>query len=273
MVDSQTPIFLCFKWGQGYPCKYTNILFRALTDVMSTPFRFVCLTDDASGLVDGIETQSLPPFRMDQADWHKGMWPKLSAFAPDVIAPGTPVIMVDVDVVVIRDLTPLFDHIRTEGGLHIMQEIPDTLPRLLPAIFGKPLLSNSSVVGFVAGTQDHLFEMFHDKTYAELREFRNDQNFIHYHAKNRHSWPIGWMLSFKKSLSFHFPVNLVRPIKRPNDSYIVIFHGIPNPEDMTKGPFKRWGTREKFGFFPVAWIKDYWTRYSRKTDDYDKRPL
>ncbi|MCK0120097.1 hypothetical protein MWU61_06075 [Loktanella sp. F6476L] len=266
MADTQTPVFLCFKWGQGYPCKYTNILYRALSDIMTTPFRMVCITDDTTGLADGIETQPLPEFAIDRADWVKGMWPKLSAFAPGIIAPGTPVIMVDVDVVVLQDLTPLFDHIKRKGGLHIIQEIPDTLPRMFPSMFGKPLMSNSSVVGFVAGTQDHLFEMFHDKTYDQLREFRNDQNFIHYHAKDKQSWPLGWMLSFKKSLAYHFPLGLFRPIARPKDAYIVIFHGKPNPEDMTKGAFTRWGSNEKFGYFPVKWIKEYWQKYVRPTD-------
>jgi len=31
MAETPTPVFLCFKWGKGYPCKYTNILFRALS--------------------------------------------------------------------------------------------------------------------------------------------------------------------------------------------------------------------------------------------------
>ncbi|MDP5086808.1 MAG: hypothetical protein NWQ23_15425 [Yoonia sp.] len=265
MTDLSTPVFLCFKWGKGYPCRYTNILFRALTDTMKSPFRFVCMTDDAEGLAEGIETRPFPHFALDRSDWAKGMWPKLSAFAPGLFPAGTPVVMMDVDVVVLRDLTPLFDHLRAQGGLHIIREIPDTLPRWFPKVFGKPLWSNSSVVGFLAGTQDHLFEEFQDKTYADLRSIGNDQNFIHHKAKDRHSWPIGWMQSFKKDLAFHFPVGLVRPIRRP-DAYVVIFHGIPNPEDMTQRAFKRWGSPEKFGYFPVRWIKDYWTRYSRPDD-------
>ncbi len=260
-----TPVFACFKWGKGYPCRYTNILFRALTDVMQTSFRFVCLTDDPDGLAEGIETMPLPVFAMDRADWHKGMWPKLSVFAPGLFTPGTPVIMMDVDVIVLRDLTPLFDHLRAKGGLHIIREIPDTLPRWFPRLFGKPLLSNSSVVGFIAGQQHHLFEAFRDKIYDEIRQHRNDQNFIHYHAHSRQSWPIGWMVSFKKDLAFHFPVNLVRPIRQP-EAFVVIFHGVPNPEDMAQAPFKRWGSPEKFGYFPVRWIKEYWARYSRPTD-------
>lgn len=260
-----TPVIACFKWGKGYPCKYTNIAYRALKDRMATPFRFVCITDDTDGLAHGIETLPLPEFAMDRADWNKGMWPKLTVFAPGLFAAGTPVLMIDVDIVVVRDLTPLIDRVRQSNALHIIKEIPDTLPRLFPNRFGKPLKSNSSVVGFVAGTQDHIYAAFKDKTYAELSKLRNDQNYIHEHAKDRQSWPIGWMLSFKKSLAWHFPVNLVRPVPYP-DGFIVIFHGTPNPEDMTKGAFTRWGSAEKFGYFPVSWIKSYWDAYSDPAD-------
>lgn len=266
MAKAPLPVFLCFKWGKGYPCKYTNILFRALSERMSTPFRFVCMTDDPSGLADGIAHIPFPAFALERDKWANGMWPKLCAFAPDLFDHGTPVIMLDVDVVVLRDLTPLFARITDKQGLHIIREIPDTLPRLFPRIFGKPLWSNSSVVGFTAGTQDHLFAMFQAKRYADLSPIGNDQNFIHHHAKDRRHWPIGWMLSFKKDLAFHVPVNFFRPIREPKNSYIVIFHGTPNPEDMAGPPFKRWGSPEKFGYFPVKWIKSYWRRYSRDAD-------
>jgi hypothetical protein len=259
------PTILCFKWGTGYPCKYTNILYRALTDIMETPFDFVCMTDDATGLAKGIQTVDFPPFAMKKSDWTKGMWPKLCAFAPDLFAPGTPVIMMDVDVVILRDLSLLFNKVCATDGLHIIRETPDTLPRLLPKIFGKELRSNSSTVGFIAGTQEHLYLESCDKTYDQLRHIGNDQNYIHEYANGRQIWPIGWVLSFKKSLAWHFPVCLVRPIARP-DGYVVIFHGKPDPEEMTKGPFERWGSPEKFGYFPVRWIKEYWNKYIRETD-------
>jgi len=265
-MGNVSPVILCFKWGQGYPSKYTNIAFRALTDRMQTPFRFVCMTDDPSGLAQGIETMPFPDFEMDRADWNSGMWPKLCAFAPNLFSPGTPILMMDVDVVIVKDLSPLFDRIAESDALHIIEEIPDTLPRLFPKTFGKPLLSNSSVVGFVAGTQEHIFEQFRNCTHSDLSEFRNDQNFIHYHATDRRHWPLGWMLSFKKSLAWHFPMNLLRPVPYPG-GFVVIFHGAPNPEDMTKGAFERWGTAEKFGYFPVKWIKSYWLAYCDREDN------
>ena len=262
MTNDLETVFLCFKWGKGYPVRYTNILFRALRDRMQSPFRFVCMTDDAIGLDRGIETIPFPDFAMERSDWHKGMWPKLCAFAPGLFPDGTTVMMLDVDVVVVRDLSPLVDLVRRTGKLHIMQDVPDTLPRVFPNIWGKPVSSNSSVVGFIAGTQNHIFEEFKDKSREELRPIMNDQDYIHHKAIDRRHFPFVWLQSFKKSLAWHFPVNLIRRVPEP-ESYIVIFHGVPNPEDMAQRPFKRWGSPEKFGYFPVKWIKEYWDRYSR----------
>jgi hypothetical protein len=71
---------------------------------------------------------------------------------------------------------------------------------------------------------------------------------------------VGVILSNVNDLAFHFPIGLVRPIRKPK-GFVVIFHGRPNPEEMAQRPFKRWGSPEKFGYFPVAWIKDYWRKY------------
>jgi hypothetical protein len=92
---------------------------------------------------------------------------------------------------------------------------------------------------------------------------KNDQNFIHNNAVQLHHWPEGWVLSFKKSLAWHFPVNLMRPVPYPSDAYIVAFHGLPNPEDLAQRPFKRWGSPEKFGYMPVRWVKNYWKKHAQ----------
>lgn len=258
------PVILCFKWGKGYPATYTNVLYNALKDIMRTPFRFVCMTDDPAPLLDGIETIPFPDIAMPQSDWAKGMWPKLCAFAPGLFEKDTPILMLDVDIVVLDDLQPFIDRIRATPGLHISSDFPDTLPRLFPKLFGKPPASNSSVVGFLAGTQTHLFTDFKDKRRSDLIEYKNDQNFIHEKATDRQHWPHAWVHSFKRSCVYHFPVNLIRGVPKPK-GHIVIFHGTPNPQDLIGPGFKRWGTGEKFGFFPVSWIKDYWDAYGKTT--------
>lgn len=260
-----TPTVLCFKWGKGYSPRYTNVLHRAARDLTTGPLRFCCMTDDPTGLDPEIETLPFPTIAMPKSDWHKGMWPKLCAFAPDLFPEGTPVLMLDVDIVLLGGLDPFFKRLMETGQLHIARAIPDTLPRLFPRLFGKPPTSNSSVVGFLAGTQTHLFTEFAEQTRDSLAPLQNDQDYIHARAKDRHHWPDGDVLSFKRNCVYHFPLNLIRGVPKP-DGRIVIFHGKPDPEDVVQPRGTRWGTAEKFGYTPVAWVAEYWHRYASSSE-------
>ena len=53
-------IVLCMKWGSLFSSEYVNVLYNAVRAYMTGDFRFVCLTDDASGFADGIESFPIP---------------------------------------------------------------------------------------------------------------------------------------------------------------------------------------------------------------------
>ena len=260
MGDAPINTFVCLKWGAGYPVADTNILFRALCDLMHGPFRFACITDDPTGLDAGIIALPLPEFTLPRARWTPGMWPKLAAFAPDLFAEGTPVMMLDVDLLVLRDLSPMFDHIRARGGLHIIRDWNDTHERWFPRLFPAKRRSNSSAVGFIAGQQEHLWHRYRADEQAARAAHFNDQNFIHEHAIDRQHWPEGWVHSFKKSLAWHMPVNLVRRVPKPG-GYLVAFHGRPELAEVAGAEGARWSGGEKWGLRPVHWVKQYWQRY------------
>lgn len=261
------PVVVCLKWGERYPAREANTLFRALTALMSEPFRFVCMTDVARGLDDGIEVLPIPDFALPRAHWADGMWPKLAVFKPGLFEPGTPVLLLDLDVVIARDMAPVIAHLRREGGLHIIHDWHDTHERWFPKWFPNERRSNSSVVGFIAGEQGQIWDAFHKAGWDELKPQGNDQEFIHHTAVDRRFWPASWMLSFKRSLAFHFPVNILRgPPPPPADCYVVCFHGKPDPEDCVKPPFHKWSGGEKFGFFPVPWVKRYRDAYAPSAD-------
>lgn len=53
----------CVKWGPWcapHGSDYVNRLFHSVQRNLQAPFKFVCLTDDASGLEAGMETRRLP---------------------------------------------------------------------------------------------------------------------------------------------------------------------------------------------------------------------
>jgi hypothetical protein len=93
---------LCLKAGTAYGPEYVNILFDMVRRnlISGYPGRFVCLTDDPTGLVAGIETLPLPG---NIETW----WGKLYMFKRGLFADGERVIFMDLDTLIIGDLGPL----------------------------------------------------------------------------------------------------------------------------------------------------------------------
>jgi hypothetical protein len=55
------------KWGKAYGADYANILFSMVRRNTTRPLRFICFTDDATGLSPEIEALPLPESRLPSA--------------------------------------------------------------------------------------------------------------------------------------------------------------------------------------------------------------
>lgn len=91
--------FVCLKAGTAYGPEYVNILRDMVARNLPAgyPGRFVCLTDDPSGLEDGIETLPLPD---DLERW----WGKLYLFKRGLFEDGTRLVFMDLDTVIVGRL-------------------------------------------------------------------------------------------------------------------------------------------------------------------------
>jgi len=114
---------VCFKWRPtaGYRSSYSaapvNVLRRMVAKHYQKPHRFICVTDDATGIDAGIEPVPLwndyaglpnPSFRGGPSCYRR-----LKVFAPDIAQVlGERFVCMDLDVVITGDLQPLLD--RTE---------------------------------------------------------------------------------------------------------------------------------------------------------------
>lgn len=90
-VDAGTPVVdshsgdgdgvtvACVKWGTKYDAEYVNKLYRGVKRHSHGAMgRFVCFTDDSSGLCDGITAREFPPTPVKWQGW----WNKALLFAP-----------------------------------------------------------------------------------------------------------------------------------------------------------------------------------------------
>lgn len=113
------PTVCTFKWKAptGYRTRFTAEHVLTLRNMVarhySKPHRFVCITDDTSGLTD---VQTLPLWDTyanvpnPNGTHNPSCYRRLKVFAPDAGAwLGERIVCMDLDVVVTGDLSPLFD--------------------------------------------------------------------------------------------------------------------------------------------------------------------
>ena len=77
-------VVLCMKWGTLYPAEYVNVLYSACRKYIHGEFRFVCLTNEAEGIAEGVEVFPIPDIGLDEWHYYNGAWPKLGVFLSDL---------------------------------------------------------------------------------------------------------------------------------------------------------------------------------------------
>lgn len=243
---SEPRVILSMKWGTLYPAIYVNVLYRACRAHLAGNFRFVCLTDDATGLAPGIEPLPIPDIGCTPEHYRRGAWPKLSVFLNPLHDLAGRAVFIDLDVVILGDLAPFF---ALEGPLFGVGGGPDWRHGKVPTA---PTL-NTSVFGFTLGSQSHISDNFSANPAKALANYGNEQQFAEGTAREWAPWPDPWVISYKRHIrrkSLLAP--LLGPHPVPKGARIVAFHGKPNPQDFVTGRFGR-------GY---DWIGDYWRKYA-----------
>lgn len=229
-----------FKWKpppQGYRSTFTsahvNILFAMVRRHYPKPFRFICVTDDAKGLKAGVEAV---PLWSDHAGLYSPIgkhqpscYRRLKLFSADAGATfGERIAMLDLDVVITGDLSPLFD--RPEPFVIW----GDTHPRTF---------YNGSFYVFSAGAVRELWDDF-DPTTSPKRAraagfFGSDQAWISYRlgAGRPTFGQADGIYSFRKHI---YPSGG----KLPGDARLVVFHG----------KFDPWSPIPQ----RLAWVRSFW---------------
>ena len=240
---------VCMKWGTLYGPEYVNRLFGMVARNLSRPFRFVCLTDDESGIREEVECAPIPELRLD-SPYESSPWRKLVLHRADLAGLEGTALFLDLDLVIVGSLDPFFDHPGDFCIIHNWTH-PDRL------------VGNSSVFRFEVGAQADVLDLFESApTEHWVSQYRNEQRFLsHVLERNRMTyWPPKWCVSFKKHCLPRWPLNFVRDADIPADARIVVFHGNPNPLEASIGEWpapwhKRWYKHTR----PAWWLRAYWT--------------
>ena len=94
---------VCVKWGKLYGAEYVNKLARGVLRHLGERLvtRFVCFTDDPTGLIAQVEARPLP----ERPEW-QGWWFKACLFSAEAALRGR-ILYLDLDTVLSGSLVPL----------------------------------------------------------------------------------------------------------------------------------------------------------------------
>ena len=222
---------ICIKWGTKFGPQYVNRLYNMVERNLTIPHRFICFTDNAEGLVDGIEVRPLP-FLNDEGLPEKA-WKKLGLFSNNLGDLEGEALFLDLDVVIRDNIDCFFEN---EGEFYIIKDWD----------FENDIIGNSSVFKFIVNKHQDIIDNFY-KEGADIRKrYKNEQAFLSYQMKDKgllKYWDKSWCVSFKRNCLQPFPLNFFKQPNEPMNAKIVVFHGRPNPEQALKGFCGKGGLR------------------------------
>jgi hypothetical protein len=153
-------------------------------------------------------------------------------------------LFLDLDVVIVGDITPFFE---APGEFLIIHD------------WKRPwrITGNSSVYRFQIGAHADVLAEFRATQEQVRSRLRNEQAFLSevMHRQGRLAyWPADWCSSFKYHCIPRWPTSYWREPNFPQGTRIVIFHGEVNPPDALEGRRNR-----RFRHIqPARWVAEHW---------------
>lgn len=240
---------ICMKWGTQYGPEYVNILHDCVQKHLSIPYKFICYTDDPSGIKDGIETRALPEIELGSAPIWAG-WRKISSLSTKLGIPeGATALFMDVDLIITGPLDDFFTY--KPGKFCIIENWTG---------MGRGV-GNSSVYRFQIGAHVDVFDDFEARHEEIYKTMPNSQTYMSKTVAKNHQiewWPDEWCRSFKRHCVPKGLMRFLRKPQLPENCRILVFHGPPKPMDAAVGKWEKDGGKRGKFVRPSPWIMDYW---------------
>jgi len=249
---------ICMKWGKLYGPEYVNCLRAGVGRHLKRPFRFVCFTDDATGLRDDVQALPLPELGLVEGKSDL-RWRKLAVFRKDLFDLQGTTLFLDLDLVIVDSLEPFFE---APGRFLIIRD--DDLFR------GKPLrklnpqrdrflhsVGNSSVFRYQIGQHADILDAYLADPAAATAAYEISQQFQSAQLAQRgllDYWPKGWCVSFKNDCVPRGAASYWRDPRMPSGAKIVVFAGEPKMGQVLSGGGHKWYRR----IGDIDWLRQAW---------------
>ena len=233
---------VCMKWGTKFGPQYVNRLYKMVEKNLTLKHRFICFTDDATGIDAGVEIMPLPQVIFE--DGPERGWRKLGILSSSLGDLKGQALFLDLDILILRNIDDFF---KVDGEFLIIKDWDF-----------KNYVGNSSVFRFDIGKHADVLKYFEENRFQIRKQFRNEQAYLSYAMMKKgilKYWDKKWCVSFKRHCLKKFPINYFKAPELPKDAKILIFHGHPNPEEAFKGFTSKFGFRH---VKPTLWLNNFW---------------
>lgn len=228
---------VCWLWADSqhriFLPEHVNVLYKMLARHMSIPFKLICISDKTEDFIPEIEVLQTPKeaaalskLRSPEGDRFPSCYRRLWAFSKEAKVLGERCLFTDIDIVVMRDLAPLFKRTEEFVGWRPYRD------------WGNRLRFGGGTYLLTPGTRTHVWENFEGAASISVARgagYRgSDQAWLSYCLANE---------------EVYFPMNAgvysVRDLKymhiAPQDALLVHFNGNAKP----------WQSQHQ-------WVKENW---------------
>lgn len=236
---------LCMNWGNAYGADYVNRLYSMVARNITGEFRFVCYTEQRTGIRSEVECFDCPQVDIPAPQRNLG-WRKISLWNRELAGLTGEVLFIDLDVVITSNIDHFFSF---PGDFCVIRNW--TQP--------EKMIGNTSVYRFRVGSHPYLLDDLLQNPTAILQQYPNSQTYISSTVSDMTFWPDQWCRSFKvhcvpKGIRRWF----VEPAL-PTGTKIVAFPGVPNPPDAAIGCWPSpWYKKWYKTFRPTTWVHEHW---------------
>ena len=193
---------------------------------LTVPHKFVCFTENSTGLDSKIEVRNLP-YDNSIIGW----WWKTYLFKQDHFPTGDTNLFFDLDVVIVNNIDKLTSY---QPGQFLGFEDPGK-------IYSRTERLNSSVMRWNSSQYHDIWDIYNSDR-SKAKGLHGDQDWIwRLHRPNIKFFPQDWIRSYKWQVRTHSELQRFGTIQRFKDvrnpeidpqTSILVFHGTPNPSDV-----------------------------------------
>ncbi len=237
---------ICIKWGTVYGPQYVNTLYAMAARNVTGDFKFVCFTDDPTGVCPEVTCLPLPQLGCEIPPDVPGKWPKIALWGKDLPLTGV-ALFIDLDSVIVGNIDDYFEY----GNPEDVITARNWLNRL-----GKS--AQTSVFRFPVGKHSYMLENLQADSTNVSRKYQYEQNYVTHNVRGGVKfWPEGWTRHFRVHCMGAWPLRYLRPPILPKGAKIITFPGLPGPAAAAEG---RWTENGEIRS-PKDHLRWVWTQF------------